>query len=58
MVHLKIAFADNMPFNSKKLLDFDREWNFETITSSPRYPKSNGIAKYIIRKAEENKANK
>lgn len=35
--------ADNMPFNSREFLEFAREWDFECIFSSPRYPKSNGL---------------
>ena len=33
-----------MPFGSKELYQFSREWEFEIITSSPEYPKSNGLA--------------
>lgn len=55
--------ADNMPFNSFKFHEFAKQWNFEIITSSPHYPRSNGLAeravqtcKSILKKcAEENK---
>ena len=40
----KTPRADNMPFGSKELYQFCREWEFEIITSSPEYPKSNGLA--------------
>ena len=37
------VIADNMPFHSKEFYQFSKEWNFTLITSSPRYPQSNGI---------------
>lgn len=52
--------ADNMPFSSLEFKKFSKEWDFEIINSSPRYPKSNGqaesavkIAKSIIKKCYE-----
>ena len=52
--------ADNMPFNSAKFQDFASKWEFEVITSSPHYPKSNGLmernvqtVKQLLRKADE-----
>lgn len=54
----KTMICDNVPFNSWAMKQFEREWGFEIVTSSPRYPKSNGfaekmvgIAKGILRKA-------
>uniref|UniRef100_A0A1B6FC63 RNA-directed DNA polymerase n=1 Tax=Cuerna arida TaxID=1464854 RepID=A0A1B6FC63_9HEMI len=54
--------ADNMPFNSSEMQQFAKEWKFSIITSSPYYPKSNGLAekavgifKNMFRKASENK---
>ena len=51
--------ADNMPFNSVKYKDFASKWEFEVVTSSPHYPKSNGLVerdiqtiKHLIRKAD------
>ena len=38
------VIADNMPFHSKEFYQFSKEWNFTLITSSPRYPQSNGMA--------------
>ena len=32
-----------MPFNSKEFKAFAKSWNFQTVTSSPTYPKSNGL---------------
>ena len=50
--------ADNMPFNSHAMREFAHNWNFAIVTSSPRYPQSNGqsekfvgIVKSLMRKA-------
>lgn len=40
----QILQADNMPFNSNTFLEFAKEWDFQTVFSSPRYPQSNGLA--------------
>ena len=40
--------ADNMPFNSMMFKDFCRNWEIGLKTSSPRYPKSNGLAERNI----------
>ena len=52
--------ADNMPFNSKEFHEFGKKWNFKVITSSPKYPQSNGLAernvqtiKKLLKKARE-----
>ena len=38
-----ILFTDNGPqFDSRELTTFSTEWRFQHITSSPRYPESNG----------------
>ena len=40
--------ADNVPFSSAEFEQFAAEWHFTVVTSSPRYPKSNGEAeKYV-----------
>jgi len=36
--------SDNNPFNSVKFRDFANSWSFEVITSSPNFPKRNGLA--------------
>ena len=36
--------ADNVPFGSDEMKTFSNEWEFSLILSSPRYPKSNGLA--------------
>lgn len=38
--------ADNMPFNSYVMAKFASQWGFKITTSSPNYPKSNGLADY------------
>ena len=54
--------ADNMPFNSLKFKNFASDWEIEVVTSSPHYPKSNGLVernvqtvKQLLRKADESK---
>lgn len=56
----EIFISDNMPFNSHIFKQFAKEWDFRTITSSPCYPQSNGlaergvqIAKNCLKKASE-----
>ena len=38
------VIADNMPFGSKQFQEFSKEWNFNLVMSSPRFPQSNGMA--------------
>lgn len=40
----KQVIADNVPFSSSECREFAKKWDFEITTSSPRYPKSNGLA--------------
>lgn len=58
--HPRMIIADNMPFGSKEFRNFASEFEFNLISSSPHYPKSNGlaekfvhIAKNILRKSKE-----
>nr|XP_006812917.1 PREDICTED: uncharacterized protein K02A2.6-like [Saccoglossus kowalevskii]XP_006819127.1 PREDICTED: uncharacterized protein K02A2.6-like [Saccoglossus kowalevskii] len=69
--HIKRSFArhgipetlltDNGPqFTSRKFKDFSRKWTFTHKTSSPNYPRSNGLAertvqtvKNLLKKAKE-----
>ena len=38
------VISDNGPhFNSVQYREFEKSWNFDHVTSSPRYPKSNGF---------------
>ena len=40
----KILYSDNGPqYNSSKFRNFAAKWNFESRTSSPRFPQSNGM---------------
>ena len=54
--------ADNMPFSSLKFKNFASEWEIEVVTSSPHYPKSNGLVernvqtiKQLLKKVDESK---
>ena len=55
-------FADNIPFASQLKRQFASNWNFEIVTSSPQYPRSNGqserciqTVKLLLKKAEESR---
>ncbi len=55
----KIVYSDNGPqYNTEKFRRFAKDWNFETRTSSPLFPQSNGMVerhietvKYMLKKA-------
>ncbi|XP_050528243.1 uncharacterized protein K02A2.6-like [Daktulosphaira vitifoliae] len=56
------VIADNMPFDSYEFRVFSQEYKFKITTSSPYYPRSNGlaekfvgIAKKLIKKSEVEK---
>lgn len=57
----KRVFTDNGPqYASRQWSEFAENWEFEHVTSSPRYPQSNGFAermvgvvKQILKKAKE-----
>ena len=60
--HAERLMADNMPLNSVKYKRFASKREFEVVTSSPHYPKSNGFVernvqtvKQLLRKADESK---
>lgn len=40
--------SDNMPFNSYEFRSFANSWEFNLVTSSPRYPRSNGLAEKAV----------
>ncbi|XP_033747087.1 uncharacterized protein K02A2.6-like [Pecten maximus] len=45
-----IVMSDNgPPFNGKQFSDFSKEYEFQHITSSPRYPQSNGKVENAVR---------
>lgn len=57
-----IMISDNMPFNSLQFKNFSIDYSFKIITSSPYYPKSNGLAekavgicKNMLKKSNESK---
>lgn len=43
-----IVVADNVPFNSFECHQFAKRWEFKIVTSSPRYPRSNGLAEKAV----------
>src|SRR5436190_11438122 len=47
------VISDNVPFNSVACKKFANEWNFQFIFSSPRYPKSNGLAERGVQTAKQ-----
>lgn len=56
----ELLISDNMPFDSYEFREFCKAWNFQLITSSPYYAKSNGlsekavgICKNILKKSKE-----
>lgn len=40
--------ADNMPFGSRAMVEFSKDWGFSINTSSPHYPRSNGMAERYV----------
>lgn len=44
----KVIVADNMPFNSYECKEFAKSLDFKFETSSPRYPKSNGMSERTV----------
>ena len=40
--------SDNVPFNSKHFREFAKEWQFNLITSSTHFPRSNGLAEHNV----------
>jgi hypothetical protein len=58
----RVIICDNMPFNSIYFRRFATDWSIELRTSSPLYPKSNGLAergvqicKMMLRKCNESR---
>jgi hypothetical protein len=47
-----IVIADNMPYSSYECQRFAKEYDFEFQTSSPGYPKSNGLAERFVQTAK------
>nr|XP_022904876.1 uncharacterized protein K02A2.6-like [Onthophagus taurus] len=40
--------SDNMPFQRFEFKSFAKKWNIRQVTSSPRYPKYNGLAEKAV----------
>lgn len=49
----EVVRSDNNPFNSAEFLSFSRQYDFKLITSSPRYPKSNGEAERAVQTVKD-----
>ena len=46
----EVLFSDNGPcFNALAFAKFAGEWSFHHMTSSPRYPQSNGLAEVSVK---------
>ncbi|KAI5730816.1 hypothetical protein M8J77_000372 [Diaphorina citri] len=45
--------SDNMPFSSRMFQKFFDEWNIRSITSSPRYPRGNGLSEKAVNIAKD-----
>lgn len=43
-----IIIADNMPFGSFECREFAKKYDINIVTSSPRYPQSNGMAERAV----------
>jgi len=41
--------TDNMPYNSKEFIAFSKEYQFDITTSSPHYPRSNGLSEMAVK---------
>ena len=49
----KVFMSDNgTQFVSQEFKNFANVWSFQTITSSPRYPQSNGLSERAVRSAK------
>ena len=49
----QVVISDNaQQFVGKEFQLFSNEWNFAHITSSPRYPQSNGLAESAVKRAK------
>lgn len=44
----KVVSDNAMQYTSSEFTDFARTWNFTHVTSSPRYPQSNGLAERTV----------
>jgi hypothetical protein len=49
----KFITSENMPFVSKEFRPFANSWDIKLQTSSPTYPKSNGISERTIQTVQK-----
>jgi len=48
-----ILVCDNQPYNSYECKEFANKWHFKIVTSSPNYPRSNGLAERAVQTAKK-----
>ncbi|XP_053699114.1 uncharacterized protein K02A2.6-like [Sabethes cyaneus] len=49
----RILYTDNGPqYSSKEFADFSKCWSFNHVTSSPHFPRSNGLAERFVQTAK------
>ncbi|XP_062544588.1 uncharacterized protein K02A2.6-like isoform X2 [Armigeres subalbatus] len=49
----RVLYTDNGPqYSASEFATFSKEWSFDHITSSPHFPRSNGLAESIERRAQ------
>ncbi|XP_018404140.1 PREDICTED: uncharacterized protein LOC108780822 [Cyphomyrmex costatus] len=48
-----ILICDNQPYNSHEFKEFSKKWLFKIVTSSPNYPRSNGLAERAVQTAKK-----
>ncbi|KYN20537.1 Uncharacterized protein K02A2.6 [Trachymyrmex cornetzi] len=48
-----ILICDNRPYNSYEFKEFSKKWLFKIVTSSPNYPRSNGLAERAVQTAKK-----
>lgn len=50
----RILYTDNGPqYSSVEFTSFARKWNFEHVTSSPHFPRSNGLSERFVQTAKQ-----
>ena len=48
-----VFISDNSPFASMEMRQFAQDWNFELVTSSPTYPRSNGQSERFVQTVKQ-----
>lgn len=48
-----ILVCDNQPYNSYECKEFANKWHFKIVTSSPNYPRNNGLAERAVQTAKK-----